>query len=82
MTRRGAAFRDIGRVLKQESHFTMTTEGPAQFPEFLRRFAVYLASGLLKPPGLKLDSRLTIEDPSVYDKFILTYKKQHQHEAF
>lgn len=75
MIGKNGAFREVGRVLNEEGNFTMTTEGPRQLPVSLRGLAVNLASRFLGLTDLRVASRFTIDNPQVYDKFVLVYDK-------
>ena len=75
MAGKNGAFREVGRVLNEEGNFTMTTEGPRQLPAALRGLTVNLASRFLGLTNLRLTSRFTINNPQVYDKFVLVYDK-------
>ena len=75
MVGKNDAFREVGRVLNEEGNFTMTTEGPRQLPASLRGLAVNLVSRFLGLNDLRLTSKFTIDDPQVYDKFVLVYDK-------
>ncbi|MBU1202349.1 MAG: class I SAM-dependent methyltransferase [Nanoarchaeota archaeon] len=69
-------FNEVGRVLKPEGNLTITTEGHINIPSFLRGPFVKLASKYFKPKGLKCASTFKIDNSEVYDKFVVTYKKE------
>lgn len=75
MAGKNGAFREVETILKPQGNLTITTEGPIELPFFLRGVAINVVSRLMGPKNLKLTSTQAIEDPRVYDKFILTYDK-------
>lgn len=72
------AFADVARILKDGGEMIVSTEGPTHslIPETAREPIVRLASRLYTPAGLYLKSFSVIDDPDVYDKYIMRYGKE------
>ena len=69
-------FNDISRVLKPESRFILSTEGPTKLPYFLRRTAVKVLANLCVPKGLHYDRTISLNEKKVYDRHVVILTKK------
>lgn len=75
MITRDGAFRSVGRVLKPQGNFAVTTEGPMRMSHILRKPIVTFASRIAVPRGLEFSETFDIENADVYDKYVVVYEK-------
>ncbi len=69
------AFREVGRILKPGSHFILSTQGPTSVPHLLRGLAVKILTSLYIPNDLRHYKTVKINNPNVYDNYIITMVK-------
>ena len=68
------AFDEVGRILRPNGSFVISTEGPRQFSPFLRKLVSSVGERMLRPRGFTLAQTLDF-GARVHDRYVFVYKK-------